>query len=117
MKGGQMEHRRHEILSDLATQAKVLAHDFNMQHDKAEQLGMALADYMATHWGGQLVCFPKDAKFRRHKRDIEMYHDFRGHNYSELATKYDMTERGVRKVIDRMTRIMITERQGDMFQK
>uniref|UniRef100_UPI0009E2E867 Mor transcription activator family protein n=1 Tax=Gilliamella sp. Nev6-6 TaxID=3120252 RepID=UPI0009E2E867 len=44
-----------------------------------------------------------------------IYDAFKGNNYAELSQKYNMTERGIRKVIDRVHKRMIKEKQPALF--
>lgn len=114
----RMEQHRNELLSDLASVVKEVGVEFcNIDADRAEQMGYSVADYMAGRWGGQNFTFPKDSHFKQHKRDWEMYNDFRGNNYTELAFKYGVTERWVRKVVARIGKIDMADRQQDIFSR
>lgn len=110
-----MEAKRAELLGDLAAHACQLLQDYGVAADLAEQAGSAIADHMADHWGGQIVTFPKDYAFRLAKRDLEILAAFTGNNHAELAKKYDMTERGIRKLL---ARALLRQRdllQGKLF--
>ena len=51
------------------------------------------------------------------RRDLEIYYEFNGANHARLAGKFDLTVRGIYKVIERVSRREINQRQVDMFPK
>jgi Mor family transcriptional regulator len=112
----RMEHLRNDMLSYLADIIRQECIEFSgMDPDKAELLGYSVADRMAAAWGGQNFTFPKDAGYKAHKLHWEMYNDFRGNNYSEVALKHGVSERWVRKVVAKLGKIDLHERQSDIF--
>ncbi|MGH8037044.1 MAG: Mor transcription activator family protein [Stenotrophomonas sp.] len=97
-----MEARRSELLADAAAQAADTAREMGLSQDRADQIGAAVADRLAENWSGQVLSFPKDHAFKLSLREREILAAHRdGASYSELARKYDMTERGIRKLIRR----------------
>lgn len=111
----EMEARRHELLDGILEVAKLLATDFGMEEDKAEQLGNAVADWIAETHGGSTLTIPMDYHFHKSKRDFEMYERFKSHNYAQLARDYGIHERSVRRIIDRIHKQVIKKSQPDMF--
>lgn len=97
-----MEKRRHELLEDVATHASQIILDHGVESEIAKQVGTAIADHLAHHWGGQMITIPKDYFFGIAKRDAEIWAKFNGRNHSELARQYGMTLRGIYKILDRM---------------
>jgi len=97
-----MEQLRHELLSDLASHVTKVLLDHGIEEDVADQAGIASADFLAEHWGGQLINIPMDHKFRVAARDLKIWSEFRGNNHAELARRYGMTLRGIYKVIARV---------------
>ena len=97
-----MEQLRHELLSDLAAHITQVLLDHGVEQDVADQAGIASADFLADHWGGQLISIPMDHKFRVASRDLQIWREFRGNNHAELARRYGMTLRGIYKVIARV---------------
>lgn len=110
----RMKVLRHELLRDLADQASTLLLDYGIPAEVAEQVGCALADHMAEHWGGQLINFPKDACFKVAQRDIDIWSEFNGRNHPSLAKKYGISQRAIYDIIKRMKR-QAMEDQIDMF--
>lgn len=110
-----MEQQRHELLSDVETHGTAILLSHGIEQDIAEQAATAIADFLAEHWGGQLVSFPKDYLYKLSKRDMQIYREFTGNNYPELVRRHKMTERGIRKLIERVHRREVSRRQGDMF--
>lgn len=107
----RMEDLRNELLSDVAAHAAVVLQDHGVADDVADQAGAAIADHLASHWGGQVLTVPKDYAFRLALRDQMILEEFNGTNLPELAKRYDMTERGIRKLLARAHK-----RQRDLFQ-
>lgn len=110
-----MESQRHELLSDVETHGIEVFLSHGIERDIAEQAAIAIADFLAEHWGGQLVSFPKDYQYKLSIRDLIIYHEFTGNNYPALVRKYQMTERGIRKIIDRVHRRETSRRQPGLF--
>ncbi|MFN3879820.1 MAG: Mor transcription activator family protein [Nitrincola lacisaponensis] len=98
----QMEKRRHELLEDVSAHASQIIINHGVDADIANQVGIAIADHLARHWGGQMITIPKDYFFGIAKRDAEIWAKFNGRNQSDLARQYGMTLRGIYKVLDRM---------------
>lgn len=111
----EMEALRHELLDGIVEAAKMLACDFGMESEKAEQLGNAIADWVADTHGGTTLVIPMDYHFHRSKRDFEMYNKFTGHNYSQLARDYGIHDRSVRRIIGRIQKLIVKKSQADMF--
>ena len=96
-----MATRRNQLLADvMAVAAARLAE--HVSPNAAELIASDLADHLADFWGGQLINFPKDFRWKLGQRDMEIYDAYNGHNLGELARKYDISERGLRKLINRV---------------
>ncbi|TDK66011.1 Mor transcription activator family protein [Sapientia aquatica] len=112
----RMEQKRHELLSDLASHGTAILIEHGIDDAVADQVATAIADFLAQHWGGQNITIPKDYHFKLSNRDMVIYQEFaRGVPYDALAIKFDMTERGMRKLIERVTKREISKRQGKLF--
>lgn len=107
----RMEELRNELLADIAAHVLEILQDHSIGTDIAEQCGAAIADHLADNWGGQVVSIPKDHAYKLAKRDVAILREFTGNNHSDLARRYDMTERGIRKLVTRAI-----QRQRDLFQ-
>lgn len=97
-----MESRRNELLTDVHTHTSKILEEHGIDPALADQIGCAISDHLADHWGGQIITIPKDFHYRLAKRDLEIYEQFTGHNYHELARTWKMSERGIYKVIKRV---------------
>ncbi|ATG73639.1 Mor transcription activator-like protein [Zobellella denitrificans] len=97
-----MSLRRHELLEDIHAQVAAVAQDYGIGPDVADQLGCAIADHMASNWGGQHVTIPKDHHYRISSRDLEIYEEFDGRNHHHLARKYDLSVRAIYKIVKRV---------------
>ncbi|PAT00664.1 MAG: hypothetical protein BSR46_01615 [Candidatus Dactylopiibacterium carminicum] len=96
------EALRTELLSDVESHGRRICIDHGLPADVAEQVAVAIADFLAEHWGGQNLNFPKDYRYKLAARDLAIYRRFRGDNYHELVKETGMTERGLRKLIARV---------------
>ncbi|MGX9692957.1 Mor transcription activator family protein [Achromobacter anxifer] len=112
----RMSMVRHELFSDIETHATSLLKDLGLASDVAEQMAVSVADFLADHWGGQTIVIPKDYQFKIAQRDLEMYRSHRG-DFSATARQWGMTERGARKVIDRVLKRLISQNQGRLFEE
>lgn len=110
-----MEQQRHELLSDVADTVASVLKDHGIEQLLAEQAGLALADRLATHWGGQLINIPKDYRFKLANRDLLIYEEFNGNNHAELARRWNMTMRGIYKIIERARKRDLDHRQPKLF--
>lgn len=111
-----MEAKRAELLGDLAAHTTAVLQELGVADDLATHAASALADHLASHWGGQVISFPKDASYRLAERERAILAAFTGNNYAELAKAYNITERGLRKLI---ARALIRQRdllQGNLFE-
>lgn len=111
----RMEAARHELLSDVADHAAATLRDYGIATDVAEQAGAAIANTLAEHWGGQLISIPKDYHFKLAKRDLRIYGEFNGINHAQLARKYNLTVRGIYKLVERVRRREVERRQAELF--
>ena len=101
IKEGSMAHRRHQFLSDMIDVSSAHLAD-HLPVDAARLIAESLADRLADYWGGQLINIPKDYRRRLSEREAKISGEFNGFNYGELATKYGMCERSIRKLISRV---------------
>jgi Mor family transcriptional regulator len=97
-----MHARRNELLAEVAACAADTALALGLPEDVASQVGAAVADALADHWGGQVITIPKDHFYRLSKRDRVILEEHRqGTGYAALAKRYRMTERGIRALVRR----------------
>ncbi|GAB2927716.1 Mor transcription activator family protein [Rheinheimera gaetbuli] len=110
-----MDALRSELLDDVALHAKNLLADHGIEADVADQCGMAMAEFLAEHWGGQLINFPKNFLYKLAQRDMAIYEEFNGRNHAKLASKYNMSVRGIYKLVARAQKRIVAEKQPDLF--
>lgn len=113
-----MPARRAELLEDLVSQVGIVLDELGIAADLTTHVGHALADHLADHWGGQTLSFPKDHHYRLSLRETHILAESdRGATGAQLARKYRMTERGVRKLLKRAKLRQADTRQADLFGK
>lgn len=110
-----MEELRHELLADIATHTSSILLEHGVEPEVAEQAGVAMANHMAEHWGGQVISIPKDHFFKLSGRDLNVFNEFTGNNHSDLARKYKLSSRAIYKIIARASRRETDKRQGKLF--
>ena len=97
----QMSTRRNQFLEDvMGVATKHLAE--HVSADAAEMIAGSLTDHLADYWGGQLINFPKDYHWKLGRRELEIYDAYNGTNLADLARRYDISERGLRKLLARV---------------
>ena len=112
-----MASRRNQFLADLMDVAKKHLQE-HVSGPAADMVASSLTDHLADYWGGQLINIPKDYHWKLSQRDAEIYSEFNGYNYAELAKKHDMHERSLRKLLDRVKKRMAVSadrRTKDLF--
>ncbi|WP_286807719.1 MULTISPECIES: Mor transcription activator family protein [unclassified Marinimicrobium] len=113
----QMEHLRHQLLSEAADRVARVLREFNIPEDRAEQCGSAVADDLAQHWAGQNITIPKDYRYKLTQRDLEIWDKFNGRNHLELAREYDLTVNAIYRIAKRIRKRAISRQQPDIFDK
>ncbi len=99
----QYKSKGPELLHDLAQHTSAALQELiELDKPKADHVGNALANRMASHWGGQLVYFPVGMASKLSARDLSVWHEFNGRNHSELARKYGVSLQWVYKIVKAM---------------
>ena len=97
-----MEDRRHELLRDVEDAAAATAVDFGVDQATARMIGCAVADMLLERWAGQQITFPMGRFYRLSPKELAIVEDRdQGLRVFELAKKYFMSERGIRKLLKR----------------
>lgn len=81
----------------------------------AARLGRELVVRFAEDHPGEQLYFAKGMSYRLDARDAEIYAQFNGHNYNELARKFGIAPRHVRRVVRRAQAIETAARMDDLF--
>ncbi|CAM5528792.1 Mor transcription activator family protein [Rhodanobacter lindaniclasticus] len=103
------QQTRSSLLNDVEMHAAAILVGRGIPEVDAKHAATEVADFLAGHWGGSVITIPKDIRWRTGQRDREMLGKFTGSNYRELAVEYGMTERGIRKALERA---LINARRG-----
>lgn len=110
-----MSERRNELLTDLMALTERLLQEHAVGTTDAVIIASALADRLADHWGGQNITFPKDFRWKLAHLELEIYNFYDGTNLGETALKFNITERGLRKLIGRARKRLVNRNQGGLF--
>ena len=112
---GRMSERRNELLTDMMALTEELLREHDIGQADAVAISSALADRLADHWGGQNITFPKDFRWKLAHLELEIYNFYDGSNLGETALKFNITERGLRKLIARARKRLVNRNQSDLF--
>lgn len=112
----RMSERRNELLTDMMALAEQTLTEHGVGSNESVLIASALADRLADHWGGQNITFPKDFKWKLARLELEIYDFYTGENLGETALKFGITERGLRKLIKRARKKIVSNRQRDIFE-
>lgn len=105
-----------ELLLDLSSHVAVKVEELcGVAPEKANAVGLAVADLMSAHWGGQLLYFPKGMARKLSARDLEIYARFNGNNHSDLAREFDVSLQHVYRIIKAVHAGEVAARQGGLF--
>lgn len=110
--------KRNELLQDTATLVERLLIDSEASPATAAAVANAVADRLATHWGGQVIYFPTDYHWKLASIELEIYDAFTGTNHVELARRFGMTDSGLRRLLNRIRGKIASHRhaqQGDLL--
>ncbi|MCD4674955.1 MAG: hypothetical protein K8S18_03035 [Desulfobacula sp.] len=72
--------------------------------DVAENIGLSAAKKLLTVFGGEAIYFHKPESVIRAARDRKIYKEFKIDNYRQLATRYKLTTRQIRVIIQEQRR-------------
>ena len=112
---GRMAERRHELFADMMALVTRLLADNGVAANEALLIASDLADRLADHWGGQNITFPKEYRRKLSRLEIEIYDAFKGNNLADVAQKFAISERGLRKLIARVKKRIAAGNQGGLF--
>jgi len=110
-----MDAKRHELYADIRAHISSVLAQHHIPADAADQAAVAVVNHLAEHWGGSTFSFPKDVAYIISKRDLDIWHKFRGNNHRTLALEYGLSENAIYKIVKRMQQQAISAQQPDMF--
>ncbi len=99
---GRMRIRRHEFFEDFVAAATRILVELGISQAESALAASAMADHIASHWGGQNLNVPMDWRRALTQLELEIYNKFTGDNYDELARHYGIADRTVRRYIQRI---------------
>ncbi|HBC5210044.1 TPA: hypothetical protein KEU09_003331 [Serratia marcescens] len=116
IKPGNMSVKRSKLYIELSAHIKSFCESKSLTQEFSKELSDDIVDLIAVSFGGQNITFPADAQYYTDLRSIDIYNDFvDSFSYSELASKYGLTERGVRKVIERVKEKLKKDRKHNQI--
>jgi len=105
-----------EFLFDFAEHlADTLVRKANLPADQCADLAWDSAEYMANHWGGISVYFPKGTRIHQSRRSRKIWQEFNGKNHEDLARKYKLSTQWIYQIVNRMQEEERKLRQGSLF--
>jgi Mor family transcriptional regulator len=111
--------RRNDMLQDLVDTAKARLLDLGLPDVAADLVAHDIVDQVADVWGGQSMSFPRDYQWFLAQRELEFYDRWaRGEPLADLTRDSGMTERGMRKMLERIQRKLRRQahkEQTDLF--
>ncbi|MFT0531638.1 Mor transcription activator family protein [Castellaniella hirudinis] len=113
-KSTRMEHVRHELYTDIIETVAKEVEELGYDRALGEMIGTAVVNCLMDKWPGQYIVFPMDQKYLISIRDMEIYESHRG-DFSETSKRWGLTQSGIRKVIDRVTKRLIDQNQNRLF--
>jgi len=98
-----MEKVRNELVTCVIDHTQSALKRAGVEAEKAASIAVGLADELVTVFGGQNITFPKEHARKQAQREASIYAEFKaGATYRDIAKTYDISERGARKMIDRV---------------
>lgn len=88
-----------EVLSDLAYQLGKSLVKEGIAKSQAETAAKSAAAFISEHWGGQLIYFPKAAKFNIANRDSEIRKKWNGKNILDLCREYSLSRQRLYQIL------------------
>lgn len=96
-----MAVRRNQFLTDFMDWARSHLGQ-HVSPQEADLIASDMTDRLTDHWGGQTLIIPKDYHWKLSKLDAQIYQEFTGNNYAELAKRHGVHERTLRRIIKRV---------------
>lgn len=104
------------VLQDWADIAQETVQDLlPVNDDEAREVGRQIALRIAEEYGSTQFYLAKGVAYRLDARDQEIFDKFNGRNYLELSREFKVSDRHIRRVINRARAIATARNQGDMF--
>lgn len=97
----RVEQRRLELIQGIIDSVEHALVRRGIEPAVAHAAAVAATDALVDQFGGQTIQFPMEARRKLEERDAAILARFTGDNVPELARELRMTERGMRKLLQR----------------
>lgn len=104
--------RAPEFLGDLMEHTAEVLAEAGIPRERAEVFGLAVALRLRTRWAKQNIYFAEGRSIDLRSRNQQIWDEFNGRNYDELAAKYGFSVVWVRRIIEAMRAAYQAETQG-----
>lgn len=104
-----------ELLADLADQVSIKLVEHHIEINRAADIGLAVAEFVRTHWGGQPIYIPSGAPNLISDRYVQIFEKCNGRNHRQLAREYGISVVRVYQIVKQVTQEMMAKRQGGLF--
>lgn len=108
-----------EVLADIAREIhmQLMNHPLvKLPHPIAAEVALGVAEKVRHNIGGVAVYIPRGRDYELSLRDKQMWADFKGDNYGELARKYEKSEMRIRQIMERIGKCEKSKRQQNLFE-
>lgn len=94
--------KRHELFGELLGVVERQFVELEIPADQAQIVSAFIVDFLGDYWAGQSITFPKDEHYRLTLKELEAWDMYTGDNLDQVARRFKMTPRGMRKLLDRI---------------
>ncbi|MGH8782092.1 Mor transcription activator family protein [Paraburkholderia sp.] len=81
----------------------------------AADMALLVGDSICTEFGGTQIYVPRALTYRLSQRDAEIFREFRGDNFPQLARKYGLSEMQLRNIVRKAIEIERRRSQPALF--
>lgn len=94
--------KRHELFGELLDVVERQFVELEIPADQAQIVSAFIVDFLGDYWAGQSITFPKDEHYRLTLKELEAWDMYTGDNLDQVARRFKMTPRGMRKLLERI---------------
>jgi Mor family transcriptional regulator len=108
-----------EVLADIAREIHARLMDdprVKLPHQVAAEIALGVAEHVRRNIGGVSLYIPRGHAYEATQREQQIYRDFKGDNYQELARQYDLTEMRIRQIVNQVGAVERAKRQQNLFE-
>ena len=96
-----MAERRCDLFNDIFAVVDFKLQENGFSKNESTLISSEIIENLSCHWAGQNLTFPKEHARKLKIKELYILSAFNGKNISELSKQYDMSERGMRKLLKR----------------